>query len=42
MNERGISLEDKLLYFMLRAQSFPDQFATLKDYANGNNMSRMA
>ena len=38
MNERGISLEDKLLYFMLRAQSFPDQFATLKDYANGINM----
>ena len=38
MNERSISLEDKLLYFMLRTLPFPGQFATPKDYTNGTNM----
>ena len=38
MNERSISLEDKLLYCMLRTQAFAGQFPMPKDYTNGTNM----
>ncbi len=38
ISERSISLEDKLLYFMLRTQPCPDQFATPRGYANGAAM----
>ena len=38
MNERSISLEDKLLYFMLRTQPCPDQFATPRGYTHGAAM----
>jgi hypothetical protein len=38
LSERSILLEDKLLYFMLRALPLPGPFATPKDYLTGTNV----
>ncbi|MGZ9155016.1 MAG: sulfotransferase family protein [Candidatus Binatia bacterium] len=38
LNEPSISIEDKLLYFMLRALPLPGPLATPKDYITGTNV----